>query len=350
MNPTISVILNTARSGYAMRGFPDIHHFRFTIDALRRQSYKDFEFIISDYIYDKRNFDWSSMRKTGFPIYHVPVRHSWFVNNNYVAISACKNNGIIHSEGEILLFLDDCCTFEGNFLSRIVEIYKTKRMFPNPWHKKEIGSELSYDGNGKPVIDSRYVLFDRLGSDEIVNNFSMYGYSSMSLQAALKVNGFDEMFDGSRQLEDIDMGERLKAAGFKISMHRHLFIVEQEHTMQGRFKINPEHPELPEDVVQFKENLKCNGPFFYIKKDRTGPDYYIANRRQLNPEESKKIKPCFMKEGKHCKSSGMDCNWIDKPHMMSQESNIYLSGLPVFSLLSMRNETLKTKQSFKVKE
>ena len=349
--PLISVIMNTARSGYAMTGFPNRHHFEFTIEALRRQSLQDIEFIISDYMHDRRKLDWNTIRPTQFPIYHVPVTHSIFKDMGYVAISACKNNGIMFAEGEILVFLDDCSNFEGNFLNRILEIYRTQKTFPNPWHKKEVGVELQYNSDGIPVIDSRHILFDQHAKDVIVDDFHMYGYSTMSLKAALDVNGFDEMMDGSRQLEDIDMGERLKAKGYHISLHRYLFVVEQQHK-----QIAPtpqKHVGEPIDDFKFKENLKCNGPFLGIKKEkRTGVDFWFANNRAFSPEEQTMIRTCFLLDESSgqikCKSSGGGCNWIDK-HMMHPDSKIYFTNPPLFNLGNKRQQRLSEKQKYLVR-
>ena len=343
--------MNTARSGHAMTGFPNMHHFQFTIDALRRQSFQDIEFIISDYHHDKRKIDWNTIRPAQFPVYHVPVTHSNFKNMGYVAISACKNNGIMFAEGEILIFLDDCSTFEGNFLNRILEIYRTQKTFPNPWHKKELGIELQYDGSGNPVIDSRHILFDQHAKDIIVDDFHMYGYSTMSLKAALDVNGFDEFMDGSRQLEDIDMGERLKAKGYHISLHRHLFVVEQQHK-----QIAPtpqKHIGEPIDDFKFKENLKCNGPFLGFKKrTRTGADFWFANNKPLSSEEVSMMRPCFLLNESsgipRCDMSGGGCNWINK-HMIHPDSNLYFNNPPLFNLANERQQRLSTKEKYLVR-
>jgi len=355
--PEISVIINTARSGYSMLGLPGVHHFKYTIDALKRQSYKNFELIISDYIWDKRQFDWDSIKRNFFPIYHVPITHSIFKKHGYVAISGTKNNGIMYAEGNILIFLDDCCTFESNFIARIIEAIKLKKIFPNAWHKKEIGSEIKYDGNGNPVIDSRYVLFDHYQKDIIIDNFHMYGYSSMTLEAALKVNGFDELMDGSRQLEDIDMGERLKRAGFHISFHKDIFVVEQEHTdlapepdARGE---NPWSDNKKEDPVKFNNNLKCNGPFHFIKNERKGNDSYLANHRPLNAVELEKVRNCFLLSKRDdgsplCRASNGGCNWIDKHMKDSMAEFLIVQNPPVFSLEEERKKRLAEKKKYLV--
>lgn len=50
----ISIIMATARENYPIIGQPKLHMFKPTIDSLKTQSFKDFEFIIVDALYKKR--------------------------------------------------------------------------------------------------------------------------------------------------------------------------------------------------------------------------------------------------------------------------------------------------------
>jgi glycosyltransferase involved in cell wall biosynthesis len=347
-----------------MTGFPDQHHLQFTIEHLRRQSFKDFEFIISDYVYEHRNkeIDLKSIRPTQFPIYHIPIRHSKFKDLGYSAISACKNNGIFYASGQILVFVDDCCSFESGYLSKIYDIITTKNTFPNPLHLKHIGNNYQIDGNGNQIRDCRFTLFDQLKTDLIVNNFHLYGYMTCTLESAIRINGFDEMYDGSRQLEDIDFGERLKLAGYSLSLHKNLVVVEQQHS-----KIAPDHNDhhpWHKDIQliepNFKENLKCNGPWIKIKEEmRKGEDRIRSNHRLMTGEERDRLVNCYKfiaspspGSGPRCMVSGGGCNWskdgrLDR-HMTSRDSDIYINNPPLFDIAAMRSSYGPAKEGFRV--
>lgn len=352
MKPRLSVILNTARTGYSMHGLPEVHHFNRTIEALNNQVFKDFELIISDYIHKDRGFDWGTV-KANFPIYHVPITHSEFHRRKYCAISATKNNGISYAKGEYLVFLDDCCTFNPTFLRDVMTQYVTRNLFPNALHIKQIGGQDHLGSDGAQVRDCRYQLLDGLNVNEIINNFHLYGYSSCSAAAAFELNGFDEMYDGSRQLEDIDFGERLKAAGHKISLHRKIFIYEEEHLKISLKKSDSDSPwnvHKEGDTAGIRDNLRCNGPYFYLKKTRERRDYIEANRRPLTPEESKQIKPCHMRGADNlCRASNVTCNWKEEDHMTGLDAQVYLTDPPVFSLYEMNRINVARREGFRVK-
>jgi hypothetical protein len=357
----MSVILNTARTGHAMVGYPNIHHFNYTIDALRRQTHTAFELIISDYIHDRRKFNWGEMRDTNFPIYHVPVTHSTWKNAGYAAICGTKNNGIMFSEGQLLVFLDDCCNFEAAFLEKFFKTWVEKKQFSNALHLKDLGDFPLCTEEGVEVRDARFGLPEMIENGFIVDNFDLAGYMSMSLEAALKLNGFDEFLDGSRQLEDTDLSYRLKAAGYHTVLNKNLVVKEQQHLAVAPQPIKRQEGYNPEeeDSIEFKPNLKCNGTYFHIKLEKRYPnrdDYVRANHRGLNPEEAALMNPCYKLalDGPEprCIASGRGCNWRDGPnskHMVLPDSNLYINSPPIFDLAVERQQRINIKQNYRVK-
>lgn len=357
--PLVSVILNTARSNFPMIGFPEKNHLLYTIDALKRQSFHNFggfELIVSDYIHSRREMDWGKAGELKFPIYHVPITHSAAHANGYCAISAGKNNGGMFAEGKYLIFLDDCCSFEKDFIFRIFKAWAERKIFTNALHRKEVGA-LSYCGaDGNQIIDCRYSYFNKedQGEQEYIDGFHMYGYASMSLEAFIGINGYDEMFDGSRQLEDIECGERLKQNGFHIALNNRIFVNEQEHLEIGR---GPEGNDCPwhtgkgDDGIKLKPNLRCNGPYYCLKAQRISSQRMKANMHPLSQGERNKIKPCFKLNGKICEVSGVECNWLNEDgslKYMSVDDFIY-NNPPVFNMLSMRQEKLSIKEGYRVR-
>ncbi len=100
-----------------------------------------------------------------------------------------------------------------------------------------------------------------------------YGYSSLSLEAALKVNGFNELFDGDKGQEDQEMGLRLSMAGYN-----DLFLLDVNHWV-----IEHEHNPIPLDVIkEDKRNIKCNYAIFLLNKMNRR---WRANSERLTEED-----------------------------------------------------------------
>jgi len=88
-----------------------------------------------------------------------------------------------------------------------------------------------------------------------------YGYSSFSLDAALKINGFNELLDGSKGQEDQDFGIRLDMAGYKdvLYLTKDLWVIEHEH-----YPCKIESPPV----------FKCNYGIIQYSMDK---NLYMAN-------------------------------------------------------------------------
>jgi len=103
----ISLCMNTAREDYSMIGFPNIHIFEYLMRSLRRQTYKNFEVVIADVLYDKRS-NYFKEHPEDFEIKHVPIKPNVWLPREFMAISTCKNTAILHATGDIISFIDDC--------------------------------------------------------------------------------------------------------------------------------------------------------------------------------------------------------------------------------------------------
>lgn len=352
----LSVIMNTARPNMSMPGFPGTNHIFWVIEnSLRQQTFTDFEFIISDYLYESRQINFKEIRPVNFPIYRIPIEHSIWKDNGYVAISATKNAGAMYASGDLLFFVDDCCRFRPDLFKRIVDIYHKTGTFPNPLHIREDGESDAIGPDGKHVRDCRFVYFygadgKPSGPASIVDNFDLYGYATVSLDAIIRVNGYDEMFDGSRQMEDMDMGRRLKSAGFHLSLHRDLTVREQRHCMAGKAEHQKtEYEKKLVDLVDFKENLKCNGTYFGMRNFWTGERFYKANAFGLDAADWKRLENCYLFDmsRKGCALSGRGCNWLEH-HMKHPDARKYLTNPPIFNMAQMRNQRLQVKERFRV--
>jgi hypothetical protein len=293
MRPRISVVLNTARSSYAMIDMPSMHHLEFTARHLAEQSFDVFEWIVADYIPERRDEEpwWFPLRRSGVPVYHVPVRKNVWTEKHHVAIATCKNSGALYAEGDLLVFLDDCCAPGPDVLKTYWDWYN-KGYFAAGMHDRYNGqvhvARRDFKTLGHPELagptDARWTYFREDGPDYLIDMPDVFGYMSCSRAAFAKLNGFDEMLDGSRQLEDMDFGRRILQAGYHLVLDKNLVIREQEHSAINADTVAAsDRAALVED--KFLPNLKCNGPWIFLKESRSGADQYRANHRPPTPAE-----------------------------------------------------------------
>lgn len=251
--PSVSVILCTNKPAQVMAGIPGMSHIAYTIqNALRRQSFKQFELIISDAI--GLQFP-EAICNVQFPIYHVPVDH------NPPSLQAARNNGLASASGDFLIFLNDCCNFESMFIDKILEAWENLGTFPSPLYIKENGNREERIPGGGFVRDPRFDIFEKFEDDDlVVDEFDLGGYFSCTLDAALQVGGFDERKD------TVHFGSQLKKAGFHISIHRDIVLKEQV------VKYEPTVPDLrisPVDLSKLREERQKRKQEFLVMKPKS---------------------------------------------------------------------------------
>ena len=247
----ISIIYGTARGDYPIIDLPHTHQFTPFLDSLELQTFKDFEVVISDAMYNDRNYDFS---KYSFPIKHIdPTEFSWARKLNLWGLQDGFNYGAINADGELLLWFGDCCELpninslqiwwdwyqKGYFAHALVIYYKGNK----PHYVEDVLNDtnsnipldklkiLVNEGSIKDIIrDSRWKFVEESENGIFYcGGDTFYGYSSTSLDATLKVNGYDSNFDGCKPLGDVEMGIRLDRAGYKFVCDKRLSIVERIH-------------------------------------------------------------------------------------------------------------------------
>jgi glycosyltransferase involved in cell wall biosynthesis len=299
---SISVLLCTARDDFSIIGLPDLHIFNPTFNALLQQSFKDFEVIVVDALYPRRQ-KWLD-RDWKFPVKYVPVyvNHRFWLDHKRWNICGALNTAILHAEGELLVRIDDCSEFDAFFLQKFWDGYK-KGYFPMAMHVRylegrparfdkeymEKGYEAKYSvtlekderakilhrlyGDEGLVRDTRYPIVKGRGGRMIAPPDWYYGYSSMSLEAALKINGYNELMDADKSQEDQECGLRLIMAGY-----RNMFSLDVDHQV-----IEHEHLPIPSDVVTPNQgNVKCNYALFLLSKNK---NRWRANSQRLTDDE-----------------------------------------------------------------
>ena len=253
----ISIICATARPDYPMIDLPEVHQFTPLLESLEKQTFTDFELIISDVFHKKRSYDFS---KYSFPVKHIdPNEFSWALKKGLWALQDGFNWGLVHAEGELLLWFGDCCELVNNdslqiwwdwylkgfYALALVVYYKgnqpflideaieaaTARARAGGGTGAEDIKKLVEEGYMKNVLrDSRWKYVEDSPNGVFKCGGSLfYGYSSSSLDDMLKVNGYDSNFDGSRALTDVECGLRLERLGCQFVLDKRLWLVERAH-------------------------------------------------------------------------------------------------------------------------
>lgn len=276
----ISIIEVTARNEYPIigRGIDSknpLHLWEPTLQTLAKQTEKDFEYIVVDLFYDERP-DYFKEHNYGLKIKHVPGYPNIWHEKGVVQICHQFNTGIIHADGELLLFLADSNMLHPDLLKNLWDHYSLEGWFvslgfgadvsfgekffqdisrseavPTEWYRF-LGFE------GKLCMDHRYnKLFEQHPGrySSPISGEWYYGISTCNMQAALKLNGFDEAFDGDGSENDIDFGFRLEMAGERLAMFRDSYVIEAyAGTGWHKSMIRPE--------------IKCNHALVLFNKKR----------------------------------------------------------------------------------
>ena len=329
--PDISIILITAREAYnTIIGLPETHILGPCIESLRYQTFKDFELIVVDSLHEYRTrmFEGEPFGEIPFPVRHVPVHpnHRFWLNRRRFNASGAMNTGFLYAEGELVVKMDDCCQFGPDLLERMWEEYQSG-YFPMVMHTRYRGGKQAYFDkeykekgyevkatetahhqpqvekelslkvlsevypDGAPIRDSRWNKVETAGGRLIGEHNQFYGYSGFSLDAALKVNGFDELLDGDTSQMDVDFGVRLWFAGYQ-----KMFILDKD-----MWVIEHEHGPVSSKVIDLPcENIKCNHAVMLNSINR---NHWRAHSYELTEKEIEEIvaetlrPPCSPNQG-----------------------------------------------------
>jgi len=335
----ISIIMPTARDDYSIIGLPDLHYLKPTMKSLTKQKFKDFELILVDTLHSTRNYDFS---KLPFEVKHVPVdpNHRFWLDRKRWAVCGALNTALLHAEGELIVRIDDCSEFDEDFIGRFWEGYQSG-YFPLAMHIRYLGGkparlnedyhEKGYEakysatfemeeklsilkriyGDNGLIRDTRYKVVKSRGGRMIAPLNWYYGYSSASLEALLKINGYDELFDGDKSLEDTDAGSRLTMAGYGGK-----FLLDVDHQV-----IEHEHEPIPKSIIKGDvKPIKCNYALYLVNRRKSR---FRANSDRLTDEDLEFIVEESLKSpcSPHPNFYDEDCKgelwnmWIENQHI-----------------------------------
>lgn len=211
----ITVMLNTARDDSAFKGRSIL---KTIADDLAKQTFKEFEFVAVDGVFADRPETFAE-HTYPFRIVHVPPKETAMTREKRPAICAYKNTAIAYARGELLLTIDDGCILDPGYLQRCWTAWASDRNC-----LAALCHVVGDDGTPIPNYernDSRHAFLDTRGLclGPVGGNAHAphgQGFMAFPLDAALTLNGYDEMFDGSRGLEDMDFGARLQRSGQRL--------------------------------------------------------------------------------------------------------------------------------------
>lgn len=369
----ISIIYITARVNYPISSLPGVHQFTLFLDSLKKQTFKNFEVIISDAWYDERN----KQNKQGiydFSLYPFVIKYvnpyeiSWAKKKGLLCISDNYNMGVIYSDGELLLWFNDCCELVNNNTLQLLWDEYQKGYFASVLVKYYKNNKQWYRENGTSVVDSRWeylekekerlekeikrlkdpnekeikielsengetveIELNREEKDNIIKDLEIkvgkyyfpgsqyYGYASSSLEATLIANGYDANFDGQKSLNDVEFGVRLERLGYKFVCNENLWLVEHVHDI-----------DLPKEITEGspKWSFRCNLGLItlhHINNKNTANDYKLSVADLV-----------------HIIEQGEKLGVIVLPRSFEYKVLMYwFNNPPIFNLRELRNERLR---------
>lgn len=273
----ISILEITARSSFPTLGLPNLHLWEPTLQTLAKQTKKSFEYIVIDCFYHERP-DYFKEHNYGLRIKHVPAApNPW---NELGLCQTCHqfNKGMVHADGELILTNADSSMIPPDLLANLWRHYldgyfvslgfgadltfaaneelKERKMPPDnehefTWQGMKLVNDppvptdwyrfLGFEGK-RVSMDHRYEKLFRNNVMEmsLINPNWYFGISTVSLEAMLKLNGYDLNFDGDSVLSDIDAGRRLYLAGYKkLAMFRDSYVIEAYAKLGWHPKMKP---------------------------------------------------------------------------------------------------------------
>jgi len=355
--PEITVIMATARHSYPIIGMPNTHIFQPTIQSLKKQSFKDFELVIADTLHHQRPDTFKgnpfNPKHIPFTIKHIPLHpnHSFWAKEKRWHVCEALNTCLLHAEGELIVRIDDCSEIPSeNYLETLWQLHQSD-LFPLTLHTRYRNGRQAYlneeylangydiqtpswedpnekrlillktIGYRKPVRDSRWEIVEANGGQMIAPHNWVYGYTAVPLKVLLKINGFDERFDGQKSLEDVDLGSRIEMAGYKNKFYlsTKLWIIEHEHEA------------IPSQIIDpNKKPIVCNYALYLLNRRN---NWYRANTHKLSPEDINFIKqetlrpPCSPKPNFY------------QDNLEGEDFKKWLNHQPIFNLEKERRKT-----------
>lgn len=258
--------------------YKDIEALKIIIEALKHQTYKNFEVIVAE---DNNSLE---MKEYIDSITDLEIKHT-FQEDNGIRKSRSQNNAILASSGEYLIFIDGdiipYSTFvEGHYkLAQKGYVLAGRRVnlnenLSNRLRKGELtplelerdfftlGFSLMFDRNSR-FEQGIYINPDswiyKLFLQNRKRNTSIIGCNfSCFKEDMMAINGFDESYGSSSLPDDVDLDWRFRAYGLKLKSCKNVANVFHLHHKKQN------NPTTKEQRERFEYNKKTNN---YITKN-----------------------------------------------------------------------------------
>jgi hypothetical protein len=308
----LSVVMHTCRKDDPNLPAPVL---QMMLDSLLAQEYGGpHELIIVDLLYEQRrewfadllcryqreNRDWACS------VLHVPDRSTPFKDEGLLRICSPKNTGILLARGTHVVFTDDCQVLPADGLSLLAN-WATRGAGATTCYKKALWRKDKEDHiTGK---DQRGVHLQVAPGEGKIVQTRQIGFlggtlSMLPLETLLALNGWDEGFDGSRQLEDGDMILRLTAYGQQMAYENRTTVTEYE---VGAY----------DESVVSTQPIKCNGAYAQWKWSHL----HIEANRGYDSETIRRMgwENCIrMAEDKKCTPHMSPCTLLGDPEQLER--------------------------------
>jgi len=293
------------------------------IQMLEKQTFRDFELVIVDgLLRDDIPVDnqRSELTSSKFAITHVaPLTYSPWVRQRRVAISAYRNTGLVHARGELIVNLDDTATLPPVLAA----------VFAAAWSMNQTALALCWPHLG-----------DQRSPGPVDRPGMVFGFGSYPLELALRLNGYNEAFDGGQGLEDMEWSTRLYRAG-----------LQQALVAVPGFNIEPQGPHSPDAIDSANPIVKCCNVAWHVcqvasRVDVAGtaafwglPPRLSSDQRQLRASLAS---PCFLlNDDDSCQHHGgrTKCaylQWAKRETVVLE--TLLTNAHPVIDLMGMRAE------------
>lgn len=214
--PKISVLTVSGRRLYQ----------EYQIMSLKAQTFKDFEWVFVDDLYDERKEEMIKMVDGAFPFTHLHQQNVV----DYFAVGAGHNDGFVRCKGELVFFMIDYTLPEAHCLERHWEMYQKfpKSFFsgscydmPYTPEERPTAAVLNLPNYRINLFMSGYHHWSHINDgvysvgDNGIQDWWGGRNDSAPMEALLECNGMDERIDGGHGYHDDDLAQRMHIAGYQ---------------------------------------------------------------------------------------------------------------------------------------
>lgn len=296
----MSAILCTARDDHPLPASPDWHVLGGPAACLAAQTHRDFEWIVVDLGIDGRR-DWFAAHPQPFPVRHVPIKPNYWTAHGRRARAASLNTGIEAARGDLLVFFDDGWTFPPDWIERMWARYREGSFVASLYKTASAPGAPPVWNDGR----ERYVSGGGGTCSTIYPGYPpTYGGLSVSAEAARRLGGYEELMDAGWGLEDIEFGHRLQAAGYRVLLDEHIYIV-----------AHPTGPLLV-NVIRDDRNTLCCENLLRWKIDRIARGEHRSGIAPTDTERARFLPQCvYLQPNASCAVYGPEHPCSQAPHV-----------------------------------